>query len=298
MDTEPSGPVSDDGKLPRIKTGRGIKWQGLLETPDTANSLALKLLDSCLMIVLREKYPDLRERTGVLQAKYQDAFKRMLAADDQAEQLAIRKGEIYEPFTPEERRKIVFFANCAPVGYATEKKTTVCKTPLLCPWCFARNRLIPASEWLTALLPEIGSSHCLLYWEQLISDTAVDPAEAFFRRDRGPHNLFSARRYLQVATIGYDLELKFYWRVSGYALIPNITTEQAVAQAKKRYPQLTIKLFANDASQLVVPSTVYRLFSSTMTVPMALYHKRGMEFFTDIYRNRRDGSKLFRKGGK
>lgn len=296
MDTEPPGLVSGDEDKPPEKKYRGIVWQRLNETPDTSSNLALRLLDACVMRALRSKYPDLKERTGILQAKYQDSFKRLFAKDGQMELRASKKGEIYTPLTPVERRRIVYAANCRPVGYHVKKLTEFCRIPLLCPWCFARGRLMPASEWLTGLLPRLGLTHCILYWEQTLSDMAADPTELFFRYDRGLHNTFSAQRYLQVATIGLDPEAGFYWKVSGYALIPNITLDKLIAQTKRRYPQLKVEL--RDEAKELTAASVHGLLSRTLTVPLGLYFKEGMELFIDLYRNHRDRSKLFRKGGK
>lgn len=297
MDTEPSELVSGDAEeLPKKKPYRGIVWQKLNETPDTQSNLELKLLDACVMRALRPKYPDLKERTGILQAKYQDSFKRMLAKDGQMEQRANEKGEFYEPLTPDERRRIVYAANCRPVGYRVKKLTEFCKIPLLCPWCFARKRLIPASRWLTGLLPGLGITHCLLYWEQVLPDMSADPTELFFRYNRGLHNTFSAQRHLQVATIGLDREEGFYWKVSGYALIPNITLDKLTVEAKRRYPHLKVEL--RDEAKELTAASVHGLLSRTLTVPLGLYFKEGMELFIDLYRNHRDRSKLFRKGGK
>lgn len=234
MAADPPGPVSDSDAEEPKKNYSGIVWQKLNETPDTASSLELRLLDACVMRALRPKYPDLKARTGILQAKYQDSFKRMLAKDGQMELRAGKKGEFYAPLTPAERRRIVYIANCRPVGYHVKKLTEFCRIPLLCPWCFACNRLIPTSRWLTGLLPELGVTHCLIYWEQVLPDMSADPTKLFFNSKRGPHNTFSAQRHLQVATIGLDAEEGFYWKVSGYALVPNITLEQLTLEVKRR----------------------------------------------------------------
>ncbi|MFO1003038.1 MAG: hypothetical protein U0936_22120 [Planctomycetaceae bacterium] len=256
----------------------------------------MELFEHCVLRPLRAVNPDALKRGYIVQDLYQEQHKRVLEHNGRVFEASNDLGERYDVLTPKDRLRIMFVANCRPVCYRTSRKTTFCGMPLVCPWCFVRERLVPASKWLTEVLPLIANTHCLLQWDRDLPDIYADPQKLFFRPNHGPSRSFSALRYLQVAKIMHHMDQGFYWRCSGYALIPKISLEKVRAKLWGRYGGINAELHAAD--EPLTATAIHKCFFDTFTFPLALLARENLEIFIYLYRGRRHGVKLYRQGGR
>jgi hypothetical protein len=294
MENEPSEQLLGDGEKSEF---RGIKFQGLVATPASQSGIEIELLRKCLFRLLDKVRPDDLSRANSLQGMFQQQCRRILAKDGQLEADAARDRVGYTPFTPDERRNLVYVGNCRPVCFGVKKQTDFCFRPLFCPWCYVRQRLLSAFHWLAGGPTEIATSHFLLTWERRLLDITADPTQLFFSRQRGPHNTFKAYRHLQTAIVGFKPDSGFHWRVIGMAVVPREQFPGLGDKITKMYPKLAARMFAAREGEILDSTQIVSSFVRYLTFPVTtLLAPKGLETAMFLYRQK-DRSKLFRKGG-
>ena len=101
---------------------------------------------------------------------------------------------------------MTYAANCPPCGLKLNITPRVCQNPKVCPWCFVRRRLVPATLALRKVPAENRRESKVIAWKRILPYS--EDALRLFSKNYGPHKFVKAQATVQAILPFIDDGLK------------------------------------------------------------------------------------------
>lgn len=101
---------------------------------------------------------------------------------------------------------MTYVANCPPCGLKLSISSRLCGNPKVCPWCFVRRRLVPATLALREVPAENRFESKVIAWKRILPYS--EDALRLFSKNYGPHKFLKAQATVQAILPFIDDGLK------------------------------------------------------------------------------------------